>query len=247
MEYLYKYRENLFKKVVIYNPHEQFESRPYDASLRTAEGRTADNIRRAQRQIEALSLCNEWDYFGTFTLSPSYGDRGDLDAFRRDFTQFIRDVRKRTGQLIAYVLVPELHKNAKGWHIHGLLKGLDIELLREFTLREKLPKYIRDKLKQGEVIYDWSGYRERFGWVDIEPLRCRDAAARYITKYITKETALATCKALQSGKHLYFASLGLNRPEQIENAPEWASEAFSKLVETSSYKWDYGEVHWYEC
>lgn len=246
MEYWYKYRDNLFKKVVIYSPHEQADKRPYDAPFRTDEGRTADNIRRAQRQIEAYALCNEWNYFGTFTLSPRYGDRGDLDAFRRDFMQFIRDERKRTGSHIRFLLVPELHKNSEGWHLHGLLNGFPSESLRAFTLREKLPKYLRDKLKDGERIFDWPDYQKRFGWVDLEPLRCRDAAARYITKYITKDVAQATSNALQSGRHLYFLSRGLQSPEQIESAPEWESEARPDLVKSSSYKWDYGEVHWYE-
>lgn len=122
---------------------------------------------------------------------------------------YIRHLRRKCPDLQA-LLVPELHKNHDGWHMHGLIQGLPVEMLRPFTLREKLPKYIRGKLKDGEPVYDWPGYREKFGWVDMEPVRSRDAAARYITKYITKGKD-DTAKEMDLGKHLYYVTRGLKQ------------------------------------
>ncbi len=50
----------------------------------------------------------------------------------------------------------------------------------------KLPKYIRDRLLNGETLYYWQPHVERFGWCVIEPLRSAERASSYITKYIGK-------------------------------------------------------------
>lgn len=212
-----------------------------------SEEKLAGNIRRAQRNIEGYALCNDWDWFGTFTLNSAYRDRKDLDRFRSDFMQWLRDCRKRYGRDVQALLVPELHKAKDGWHMHGLLRGIPLSALRLFTLREKLPKYLRDKLRSGEAVYDWPAYRAAFGWVDMEPIRNRDAAARYITKYITKAED-STAKALDLGKHLYYVTRGLIAPERMEteNAPGCIPDAFpSGLVLGSAFSYDYGEVQWY--
>lgn len=260
MEYWYKYRSDLWKQVTIYSPRMDCAKRTKkhdpeeDGDARTGD-KTGDNIRRAQRTIEAYALCNQWTWFGTFTLSPEYRDRTDLDGFRKDFMQFIRHNRRKYGDIDA-LLVPELHKKKDGWHMHGLLQGLPVEALRPFTLADKLPKYIRGKLKAGNPVYDWPAYRASFGWVDIEPLRSRDAAARYITKYITKATD-STAKALDLGKHLYYVTRGLDLPELVEvgNAPGWTPEALPcGLAVSRAYDFPpdvpkeekFGVVRWYE-
>lgn len=252
--YWYKYRDDLWKKVTIYNAfRDNFEFR-YDNDISekidTPNERAACNIRRAARQIEAYALCNDWDWFGTFTLDKSLKikNRKDLDAFRSSFMQFIRNLRQTYGSL-EVLLVPELHKNKDGWHMHGLIKGIPKDALRLFMLSERLPKYIRKKLKEGLLVYDWGDYRKRFGFVDIEPIRSRDAASRYITKYLTKDITNVTAQELKGGKHLYFHTRGLVLPERMENAPGCYPEAFSSnLVPVANglYKWDYGEVQWYE-
>lgn len=247
MEYWYKYRADLWKKVMLYGPDERSMISCNPRKL-TPDERLQANIRRAARQIEAYALCNPWDWFGTFTLNPKYRNRADLDTFRKDFMQLIRDCRKKYGDIEA-LLVPELHKNKDGWHIHGLVRGLPLEAFRPFTLKEKLPTYIRDKLKGGDIVYDWPQYRESFGWVDIEPIKNRDAAARYITKYITKSAEDSTAKAIDSGKHMYYVTRGLSLPERIEteNASGGVPEAFPVgLTAGNTYAWDYGEVQWYE-
>lgn len=245
MEYWYEYRRDLWKKVTIYEHESGGVHRP---RKQTPDERAKSNIRRAARQIEAYALCNNWDWFGTFTLNPAYRDRKDLDAFRKDFMQMIRDCRRKYGDIEA-LIVPELHKNRKGWHLHGLIRGVPQEALRLFQRGETLPKYIRDKIKAGEPVYDWPQYRNSFGWVDLEPIKNRDAASRYITKYITKSTEDSTAKALESGKHLYYATKGLQMPRrlEIENAPGCITEAFPfGLVAGNTYSWDYGTVQWYE-
>lgn len=248
MEYWYKYRFDLWKCVTL---NDFKECQTYHPRTVTAEEKLKNNIRRAAVKIEGYALCNDWDWFGTFTLNPEYRDRADLDGFRRDFMQFIRNCRRTYGDIDA-LMVPELHRRGDGWHMHALLNGPPVDALRRFTLKEKLPKYIRDCLKDGKTLYDWPAYRDSFGWVDIEPVRSRDAAARYITKYITKgwngdECNTSTPKAIGLGKHLYYVTRGLALPERMENAPGCLPDAFpASLVPGRSYDFDYGTVQWYE-
>jgi hypothetical protein len=78
---------------------------------------------------------------------------------------------------------------------------------------KKLPKYIRDKLEDHQKIYDWNPYRERFGWVTLEPIRNKEAASKYITKYISK-TLQTSVKELNA--NLYYCSKGLKRAIEIK-------------------------------
>ncbi len=264
MEYWYRYRDDLWKRVTIWDTG---EGQTYHEKKQDSTEKMKCNIRRAARMIEGYALCNPWTWFGTFTLSPKYRDRTDLDGFRSDFMQFIRDSRKKYGNVEA-LLVPELHKAKDGWHMHGLLQRIPVEALRPFTLQERLPKYIRSKLKAGEPVYDWTAYRQSFGWVDMEPVRSRDAAARYITKDITKgwtetpeelkingsppsgsKSQTTTPQAIELGKHLYYVTRGLAQPERIEteNAPGSVPEAFpAGLVLGNRYEFEYGVVDWFQ-
>lgn len=210
MKYLYKYRDDLFKLVEIYD---RVSCNLDSVVVRYVnEEKTSDNIRRAQRTIEDYALCNEFDWFVTLTLDSSkVVSRSDLDSWHKGLTQWLRDHYPG----ISYVLVPELHKKSDGWHMHGLLSGLPQSALRLFTLEEKLPRYIRNKIKSQSLVYDWPAYRQKYGFVDVEPVRNRDAAARYVSKYVTKGVH-STAKHIRKGCHLYYCSNGLCKPSQIE-------------------------------
>lgn len=165
------------------------------------------NISRAKGRIFELALCNPWEYFITVTLDPKKYNRNDLEKFRKDFSQYIRNTGKKYNCKIHYLLIPEEH-NCGGWHMHGFLMGLPTVELREFSINEKLPTYIRDKLKDGQKICEWTGYRKKFGFNDVEPIRSRRGVSAYVTKYITKDL---TRTVKDAGAHLYYCSKGLQR------------------------------------
>lgn len=171
-----------------------------------------NNLTRARTTIYELALCNDWEWFITITLNAQRYDRYNLPEFRKDFSRFIRTYGKKNGLDVKYLVIPEKHVKG-GWHMHGFLKGIPPDNLRHFTLYEKLPFYLRKKLEQGSAIYDWTEYRERFGFCDIEPVRNLQAASAYVTKYITKSLD-SSVKNL--GGHLYYASQGLNRATVIK-------------------------------
>lgn len=211
-----------------------------DSKVKAEKGTVNDeklqqNISRARSKLFEYALCNEWDLFGTFTIDGKKYNRNDLETYHKDLGQFIRNYNKKYGTNIKYLLVPEEHQKG-GWHEHGLLIGLPIEHLRLFTLKEKLPKYIRDKLKAGEPVYEWKPYREKFGFCDMEPVRNKEAVSKYVTKYITKDLT-ASIKALNA--HLYYCSQGLNTATEIKRG--------TMLVDiVPDYENEYVKVKWFD-
>ena len=170
-----------------------------------------NNLTRAKTKIFELALCNEWEYFITLTINRDKQNRYDLDAYHKRLSQFIRDYNKKYGLQIKFLLVPEKHKDG-AWHEHGFIMGLPKEHLTEFTLSQKLPNYLRKKLKDGEDIYNWLPYMKKFGFCDLEPIKSHQGASYYVLKYITKDLQRSVSKL---GGHLYRASQGLKKAEVV--------------------------------
>lgn len=170
-----------------------------------------DNLSRAKARIIELAWCNQWDYFVTLTLDPVKYDRFNLKNFRTDLSQWLRNYGRKTNTKIDYLLIPEKHKDG-AWHMHGFIKGLPRECLREFTLEEKLPHYLRTKIKANQAQYDWDDYRLKFGYINCETIKNHKAVSKYVMKYITKDMSRSVSEA---NMHLYYCSKGLNRAELI--------------------------------
>lgn len=173
------------------------------------------NISRARTSIFEYAFCNRWDYFLTLTLSPDSQNRYDLNAFIKRLGQWLRNYGKRHGLCLKYLLVPEQHKDG-AWHMHGFIMGLPLSHLTDFEDylgQRKLPKYITDQIKHGGLVFNWEDYEKKFGFCDLEPIRNREAAAKYVTKYISKnlfESAIAV------NSKLYYVSKGLSRAETMK-------------------------------
>lgn len=175
--------------------------------------RFASSISRTKSRIYELALCNEFTHFCTFTQAPSKNaDRYDLDSFRKRLAQYVRNQNKKRDVKIEYVLIPEEHEKG-GWHMHGLLKGLQEGIdLQEFTLSERLPYRLRSMLAKGEKVYNWVKYSNKFGYFTATPIKDVSKCSAYICKYVTKNVC---CQARENGRHLFFASQGLKGRETI--------------------------------
>lgn len=175
--------------------------------------RFSQSISRARNRVFELAMCNEFRYFCTFTQDEKKRDRFDLSAFRKDLAQMVRNLNRGRApdKKIKYLLIPEQHKNG-AWHLHGLLQGLSETDLREFKLNEKIPQKIKNTIKNGQKVYDWTTYRRKFGYFTCTEINDGTACAKYITKYITKTL---DGKKMDGGSHLYFASQGLKGREEI--------------------------------
>ena len=172
-------------------------------SASTSE-RFRQSVSRTRNRVFEIAACNSFDWFGTFTLDKEKYDRYDLSKFRKDFAQFLRDERKRTGARIEYLLIPERHQDG-AWHMHGLLRGLPADAL--FPFDERAPRKLRDG-----GYFNWPRYQRRFGFCSFGAIRDQAKVAGYVTKYIAKGLDE---RSEDKDVHLYFASRGLARAEQI--------------------------------
>lgn len=170
-----------------------------------------NNLTRAKTKILELALCNKFDFFATFTINRNKHNRYDLEEYHKKFSQFIRNYNRLHNLNIKYLLVPEKHKSG-AWHEHGFFLGLPLEHLEIFTLSQKLPNKLRDKIKNGCEIFNWVPYMKRFGFCDFELIKSHEKASYYILKYITKDLQFAVSKLRG---HLYYASKGLERAEIV--------------------------------
>jgi hypothetical protein len=199
----------------------------------------SENISRAKSTIFELAFCNSWDWFFTCTLNPAKYDRTDLDMFHRRLTQWLRDYSKKHGLNIKFLLVPELHKDGKSWHMHGFLKGLPVEHLEQFRVGDSMGKGLADKVKKGDVVYNWVAYANKFGFCDLEPIGCHEAVSKYITKYINKGLASSVTDL---NAHLYYVSRGLKRAEVVKQGILFGDVEYSYENEYCKVAWlDYSD------
>lgn len=183
-----------------------------------SETRFAQSVSRARNRIFELAFCNEFQFFCTFTQSAEMRDRFNLDEFRKDLSQFIRNQNRGREKPIKYLLIPEPHLNSRdkkdigAWHMHGLLMGLTADDLREFTLKDKIPLNLKNRIKSGEKVYNWEKYSKKFGYFTCTEIKSQEGCSKYLTKYITKDLAKS---GIESGHHLFYASQGLKHREPI--------------------------------
>lgn len=200
--------------------------------------RLACNLSRARSTILELALCNDWQWFITFTLDSAKYDRSDLKKFRKDLSRFIRNYRSKKGANVKYLLIPEQHSDGINWHMHGFIMGLPESHLRLFTLEDHIPHYIRDKLARGDMIYEWEPYSRKFGFCDIEPIRDLESTAKYATKYVSKAIDNGI---IESHGHLYYASQGLKR------ATITAKGYYDPSLDVQfEFENEYVQLKWYE-
>ena len=218
-----KYGEDLYKVVLHKQPvrlagFEEIGDKKEPKVIADSADKLGCNLSRARSTIFELAYCNKWDYFFTGTLASANGDRTNLGEFRKNFTQFIRNERRRTGCDIKYLLVPETHADGESWHMHGLTAGMPEESVQRYIEGDVMGKHIADKVLAGEEVYKWVGYEKRFGWCDLEPIKTHEGVSKYLTKYISKAISDDDDSrgVKELNKHLYYRSLGLNRAETIK-------------------------------
>lgn len=224
---LYHYGKGVYK--VVYFKKTSIDKKKKQSPIKgtlTDYERFSNSLSRARSTVFEIALCNDFKYFCTFTLDKEKIDRFDLDGFRKKFTQYIRDLNKNRpeNEKIRYLLIPEQHGDG-AWHMHGLLMGLTES---ELTLN-------------GNGYLDWNGYRKRFGFFSVSPIDNSVACAKYITKYIGKDFDNVSREKCQ---HLFFASKGLKRKEQI------CKREFEKCPIDPTSQWEfeneYLKIKWLE-
>lgn len=194
-----KYRDK-YKLVVIsgYNPNKS-KSRE---DFATNEQKLENSLSRSRSKVFEYAYCNDWEYFVTMTLDKTKFDRYDLKAWQKSLSIWLRDYKRKTGQKISYLLIPERHKDG-AWHIHGLLSGLPSDRLSAFS--KGTPLFGTDYL-------NWQDYAVKYGFCSVGKVGNHEAVSKYITKYITKDMARLNNEL---NANLYYCSQGLKISEIV--------------------------------
>ena len=173
----------------------------------------AENILRAKNIIFEYAFCNEWDWFFTGTLDKTKYDRTNLAKFHKDLVKWFIKYGSYHGCKIKFLLVPELHSDGQSWHVHGFLQGLPVTLLKRFKVGDRMGKALVAKVLNGDEVYNWPAYADKFGFCDLEPIRNAEAVSKYIQKYINKNLATSV---RELNAHLYYHSRGLQRAQVVK-------------------------------
>lgn len=156
-----------------------------------------NNLSRAKAKVKEYALCNDWDYFCTFTLDSSKSDRYDLKEYIQKFGEFLHTYNRRCSESdrVMYLLIPEQHKDG-AWHMHGLIKGIAQ----------------KDIVKNENGYLTWKQYNDKFGYMSLGPIRSVERISSYITKYITKSFGSTD---VGINNHSYYCSKGLKVSEIV--------------------------------
>ena len=179
-----------------------------------------DSIKRGIDKVYDIALLNDFQYFVTLTLDQNKIDRYDYTEICKKVKNWLNNACKRYN--CKYLIVPELHEDG-AVHFHGLLSG-------DFTLVDSGKKY------QNKPIYNLDNWH--YGFTTCMQLTGnKEAVAKYICKYITKDT-----KRILG--NLYYAGGGITREPQKEYALESYPQAKGKeyVIANTSLKVKYDEV-----
>lgn len=224
---IYSYTSQIYK--IVRFKHTEISIRlpgSYDRDqMQHYDSKLDQSFSRARKVVLEKALCNKWDWFCTLTIDPDRYNRHNLPRFYKDFSQWLRDVRK-AGHAVKYLLVPEMHKEGS-WHLHGFFSGLP-ELI-SFSDLKKSGVNVPYKLVRGGF-YCWPAYQERFGFGSFGKIRSPVRSAFYISKYITKDRGSMVSDL---GSKLYYCSQGLSKA--VKHGEVYGRSSFLDQLITADY------------
>lgn len=155
----------------------------------------ADNCKRALDKIYDLVALNDWEYFFTGTLGDTVFDPTNAKAALRPLQDWLKNMTKRYS--LKYVLVAEYQPKSGRIHFHGFinnaLKMVDsgTRIVPWYSRPVKIETICRKGYNPADysdrIVYNCPQWK--FGFTTaIKAYNGSQACARYITKYITKES-----------------------------------------------------------
>ena len=155
------------------------------------------SYKRTKQSIYSVVRANTWEYFVTLTFNREKVVASDYDEVRRHINSFLTYARTLAPDL-KYIFIPELHKDGKNYHIHGLVADIgNLQLIDSGVVQN------------GKKIYNLAQYKKGFStFSEIVEL---DKTCSYITKYVTKDLC-----TLAKGKRRFWASKNINKPKELK-------------------------------
>lgn len=169
------------------------------------ERATASSMSRARCAVRNIALCNQFQYFVTWTLDPNMIDRYDAETVKKKVMKWLNNASSRKG--FQYVMVPERHKDG-AIHFHGLCNVGSVKLER--AVNPHTGKVM--STEKGQPIYnmaDWS-----LGFSTCIPIdEHYERSCNYLVKYMEKNCGKIFGK-------WYFSSRNLRRRPDVTLLPD---------------------------
>lgn len=159
------------------------------------------SVRRTKEIVQDLCLCNNFEWFVTFTFNPKKINRYNYYSCSSAMRRWFSHQRERSldrGVVLKYLVIPEQHKDG-AWHFHALISGYTGQLHDTGKKTQNL-----------RPIYNVTSFRS--GFTTAVPIDSKEGVSSYITKYITK----AFVKTFN--KRRFYCSKNLNRPKKTINS-----------------------------
>lgn len=171
----------------------------------------SQSISRAKRNITDIALCNDFEYFCTFTFNGKVVDRYSMQDCSKRLRKFFNNFKARYAPDFKYLIVPEYHKDG-AVHFHGLCGGFpagEMQIPETILKRNKFTGEL-DSVPNTKGYYYWARYDKALGVFNCSQIKSRNASAFYLQKYVTKDL-----QKLGKGLSIYMCSKSLKRPELI--------------------------------
>ena len=191
--FLYNYNNNNFRIVKIKSCRnsgfEEIKKKNSFIDVNSEEIKR-QSLSRTKRNIRELALCNDFEYFATFTVNSEKCDRYVLNVVQDKLKKVLHKI-KRNNKNFAFLIITEKHKDG-AFHFHGLIKGIS-------------DLYINDNGYLSSKIFD-----NELGFNSFSKIKDYTKCCNYITKYITKDCIK------NSHNQIYISSRGLKKATREE-------------------------------
>ena len=172
------------------------------------------SMNRTVQKIYEISRANIWDYFLTLTFDRNKLDSSDYNLLCDKVSKWLNNLRSRYAPDLKYLIVPELHKDGKHYHFHGLLANIGNITLKDSGIK-----------KNGHTIYNMSNWK--YGFSTVTKVKDSNKISSYVTKYITKELC-----AVSKNKRRYWTSKNCDTAKiSVYNLPY---EDISEILDKNS-------------
>lgn len=173
--------------------------------------KSEQSLSRAKKQIRDIILCNQFDYFCTFTFDSKKIDRYNYDKCRKYISKWFNNFKFRYAPDFRYLVVPEFHQDG-AIHFHGMIGGIPKGELTvpEFIFKRNKFTDELERVPNTRLYMDFPRWRENAGFFNCSAIRDYQRCAFYVTKYITKDLL-----KLPKNSPVFLCSKNLKRPELV--------------------------------
>lgn len=216
MKYFLKQYTDDYIRIYALNTKDNYFLRKEKTNRSSEEEIFEKSISRTKRNLRELALCNNWEYFATWTVNSLNCDRFSLSNCQQLMHKVLK-AYKRINKDFKFLFITERHKNG-AFHFHGFVKGLGDDIYTNYN------GFLSVKF-----------FDEKIGFFSLSKIRDYEKCCNYICKYITKDCVK------NEHNQIYFCSRGLKKGVS-EELVRFDLQAFKNCFNDFNYNTTYARI-----